>query len=997
MLSRFLLHIVFLSCPLSLLSQQTNIHFEKFTRTNGLSDNSTSSIIQDSRGFLWIGGSNGVNRYDGRFFKKYSLLGNNGLTDLSVMCLAEDADGNIWMGTQNGLNRLNPFTENITRYYEGKGPGTIPYKWCNYLYVDKQKKLWLTTEKGIALYDKSSNSFQNYPVSVYGKDETINKFISKILEDSQGRFWLATSFGVKLFDRTKKTYQSYYYKEGTGKELQSYPIMSLAEDKAGAIWAGTWGGGLLKYNESKNEFEKQIANGGDFRDYIISDISSIVIQNTSYLLMGTNSGVLLYDNDSTRKINFTSLNDNVSRFLNDRQGNLWVASASGLYKMNTASLAFRWITVPGNEKEPDMVFHIIPSFKNPWSYFYLSTLHGWWMYDATTQSVSRYILPADPHRLLSGINKWLPDDKGYWFTSVHGLGYYNTSANQLTDLSSLTGNILGTGIIEQDNKGRLWITLRRNGILVYDIKTKKSVQLFADKTNPDNTTGSDINDMKFSADGFIWFTSGKKLYQVNTENFSYSIFMPPADENKTDEAKLSPDKIFFTPGHRLFISSSLQLYELVKDTLVKAYPKKGYSSFTFEKISCTGSGFVWAITSKGIYKTDTSFSSWSNMSERLGWEEDEAVNELYESKPGEILFAAKGKIGLLKDVVSAKKINMPAPVISRVKQGKKETFLVSLQHIKLKGTYKEPVEIELSPVNFINENENKILYQLQGWDMEWKELQGQSFVRYEQLPPGSYTFITRQINTEGAESPPVSITFRVSPPFYRTWWFISLALLIICIILYAIYRYRLQKAIEMEKLRTRIATDLHDDIGATLSSISMYSQVVKNQLKEKNPQLENVLDKMGENSRDMVNSMSDIVWTINPDNDDGVKLLGRMENYATDICAAKNIRLFFDKDEKLKTTILPLEHRKNIYLIFKEAVNNAVKYSNAQNIWVHLTIRNKKFSMTIKDDGKGFDERTIKKGNGLKNLQMRAEEIKGAVTIDSSAEKGTSVSLVCTI
>jgi signal transduction histidine kinase len=177
----------------------------------------------------------------------------------------------------------------------------------------------------------------------------------------------------------------------------------------------------------------------------------------------------------------------------------------------------------------------------------------------------------------------------------------------------------------------------------------------------------------------------------------------------------------------------------------------------------------------------------------------------------------------------------------------------------------------------------------------------------------------------------------------------------------------------------------------------MYSQAVKNQLKENNPQLENVLDKMGENSRDMVTSMSDIVWAINPDNDDGEKLIKRMENYATDICAVKNIALHFTTDEKLKTTVLPLEHRKNVYLIFKEAVNNAVKYSNAQNIWVQLGLQSKNLSLIIKDDGNGFDEATIKKGNGLKNLQTRAAEIKGTIAVDSGEGKGTTVSLVCTV
>ncbi|MBK7214911.1 MAG: hypothetical protein IPH88_16805 [Bacteroidales bacterium] len=118
-----------------------------------------------------------------------------------MVCPAEDKKGNIWIGTQNGLNKLDPQTEKITHYFEGTGKGTIPFKWCDYLYMDRSNNLWLTTEKGIALYHPESDSFENFPVTVTGQDDRINKFISRVLEDSKGRLWLTTSYGIKLFDR----------------------------------------------------------------------------------------------------------------------------------------------------------------------------------------------------------------------------------------------------------------------------------------------------------------------------------------------------------------------------------------------------------------------------------------------------------------------------------------------------------------------------------------------------------------------------------------------------------------------------------------------------------------------------------------------------------------------------------------------------------------------------------------------------------------------------
>jgi signal transduction histidine kinase len=199
----------------------------------------------------------------------------------------------------------------------------------------------------------------------------------------------------------------------------------------------------------------------------------------------------------------------------------------------------------------------------------------------------------------------------------------------------------------------------------------------------------------------------------------------------------------------------------------------------------------------------------------------------------------------------------------------------------------------------------------------------------------------------------------------------------------------------MQNLRISIATDLHDDIGATLSSISMYSDALKNQIKEKLPQLEPVLDKMGKNSRDMVSSMSDIVWAINPDNDEGKNLVQRMEQYARDLCAIKIVKLQFNTDDGIKSLKVPLEKRKNIYLVFKEALNNALKYSQATEIDISLRYKSQSLQLVIKDNGKGFDIAQQNTGNGLKNMQSRAREINASIRIGSEVNEGTTVEFEC--
>jgi ligand-binding sensor domain-containing protein/two-component sensor histidine kinase len=974
-------------------AQFSNIRFEKFTAANGLSDNNTNAIMQDSHGFIWIGTNHGVSRYDGRYFKKYTQLGENGLTDLSIVCLAEDEEGNIWIGTQNGLNRLNPYTEIITKYYEGSGPGTIPYKWCNYLYVDKQKRLWLTSEKGIALFDKTGNKFLNYPVNVSGKDPRTNKFITKVLEDSQGRFWLATSFGIKLFDRETKKYKSYYFHESKIPEQPAYPVMSLAESVDGTIWAGTWTRGLLKYNEQGDFFEKQTSAQVDFGKLVLSDIKKCRIQSKNYLLLATNNALIFLDAAHGFKT-ISVLSDDFCQIYDDKQGNIWLTSVSGLYKMNNNSLAFEWINIPVNTQGQDLIFHIIPDIKKPGALFYLSSLHGWWQYDSQIQKIRSKPLPADPENLLGGITSWYNDGKGYWFSSVNGIGYFNLYNYSLTDLSSLANEKSGqvsSGRIMRDSFDKLWITMHRSGIIVYDRLNNSVISLFNKKNMPDNLSGKDINDLKPGPDGQVYFTAGNKLFVVQEKDYSYKTYTPDIEDKRIDEAKISPENLLFTTNQRLFISSALQIYEFKNDRFITKYPVKGYSEFIIEKLYSEENGTLWIKTSKGVFKTDTTFKHWININNRLGWPDNEIITDIYTGIPGEIIFAGDRKIGILKDSLLLKSSAPPSVIISRIKHGDKEEYLVSLRSTRIKCDYKESVEIELSSIDFNNEKENKILYRLEGWDNDWKELPGQPVIRYEQLPSGDYNLITKQINAEGAESAVTSVTFSIPQPFYKTWWFFTLLALTAGFIHFTINRYKLQKALELERLRTRIATDLHDDIGATLSSISIYSEALKGQLKEDQPYLVNVLDKMGENSREMVNSMSDIVWAINPGNDNGEKLISRMENYATNLCAVKNIQLHFNEDEKVKSISFPLEQRKNIYLIFKETVNNAVKYAQAENIWVSLLLNGKKLTLTIKDDGNGFDESTIKLGNGLNNIKLRAAELKAELNLVSAENEGTTV------
>lgn len=985
-------------------SQAPIFNLDKFTTANGISDNNVGQVMEDSRGFLWLATSNGLDRYDGKLFKQYNSFGKGGLTDLSINCIAEDRHGNIWIGTSNGLNKLDPFKETITHYYEGNGAGTIPFRWCNYLFVDRFKNLWLTTQKGIALFDEQSNSFTNYPVSVYGGDPRNNRFIDHIIEDHRGRMWLATSYGVKLYDRNSKTFESFHRPETEGKFDAQNIIISLYEDWNGNIWAGTWGAGLLRFNEEKKAFENYQIGDVDRSSLVVTGITKIRIGNADHLLLAVNGGLYYLDSsDSKQRLVKLMEESNVSfgsnpfvKLLNDGRGTIWVGGSTGLFKINLTGQPIKWVGLGDEHASDKYVWHIIPDIQRPHEIFYLTTIDGWWKYETASQTISKLLLPKDKSKLLCYINNWQPDEKGYWFSSVEGFGYYDIYNNRVTDLTSVIKENFGqasTGFIAKDPLGKIWLTVRRNGLLVYDPMTKTTQKLLADSSAENNVLGMSASDMVSGKDGKIYFTVYDRLYRIDPSDLTYKIVKAPLTDEQIDLSKTGPEKIAFNSDNRIFINSKLRVYELKGDSLVTVFPKTGFSSFTIEDIIAGESNSIWLVTSKGVIRTNSDFMKWAIVTPEGGnVKVDFSKMTVYQDA---LLFNGTGGIGIAANSLLPDQPIPPAVIINKIKYGPKEAYLVSFKPFDFSCSYKEAIQFELSAIDFVNENENKIVYKLDGWDKEWRELNGTPIVRYEQLPPGDYVFKSKTLNTQGNESKETAISFEVKPPFYRSWPFIILCIVSIACILYAVYRYRVRKLLEMERLRTRIATDLHDDIGATLSSISMYSQAIKQQVNEKDPQLEKVLDKMGENSRDMVTSMNDIVWAINPANDQGEKLVQRMESYATDICAVKNIELQFNIDEKLKNISLPVEHRKNVFLIFKEAVNNAVKYSGAKKITVNLLVKGRDIQLVVNDDGKGFDKAMVISGNGLKNFEARAKEIGGSIDINSMTEKGTTISLQC--
>jgi two-component sensor histidine kinase len=291
-------------------------------------------------------------------------------------------------------------------------------------------------------------------------------------------------------------------------------------------------------------------------------------------------------------------------------------------------------------------------------------------------------------------------------------------------------------------------------------------------------------------------------------------------------------------------------------------------------------------------------------------------------------------------------------------------------------------------------------HKLEGVDKDWVLDGTSNSINYTNLDNGDYVFKVRATIRPGVWGEEVaSLRIRINPPFWKTWWFYSLAALLISLMIYTVYRYRINELLKRQAIRNKIAQDLHDNVGSTLSSISVYSQVAKI-YKEQNKMepLHDTLEKISTTSSEMISEMNDIVWAINPRNDNMATILQRMESFARPLLASQEIKFHFSYEMSIQHQHLEMNKRKNFYLIFKESINNALKYSNCKNIWVEINLLHHHISLSVKDDGKGFDTKKARSantlsGNGVQNMKMRAKEMKGNCAIESDPGKGTTILL----
>ncbi|HEV2835221.1 MAG TPA: two-component regulator propeller domain-containing protein, partial [Pyrinomonadaceae bacterium] len=342
--------------------------------------------------------------------------------------------------------------------------------------------------------------------------------------------------------------------------------------------------------------------------------------------------------------------------------------------------------------------------------------------------------------------------------------------------------------------------------------------------------------------------------------------------------------------------------------------------------------------------------------------------------------------GLSKLVPTLEERSEPPPIlIQRVRAAGNDLRIPDLGVTQLDNlnfpASNNQLEIKFVSPSFRSGDVLQYQFMLEGADHDWSSPTNQRIVNYANLRPGSYRFRVRALNADGLVSKETaSIVFTIVPPVWQRWWFIALIVLALVGGTHLVYRYHTRRLIELERVRTRIATDLHDDIGASLSKIAILSDVAGQQIATMNDSpIAGPLVQIADTSRDCVDAMSDIVWAVNPQRDRLSDLTYRMRRFAEDLLDAKGIEFSVRSSLEEKDVPLGADLRREVYLIFKECINNLVKHSGCTKAELTFSIIGPWLIISISDNGKGFAAAGANGtsggmgGHGLTSMQRRAQ------------------------
>ncbi len=1015
-------------------AQQQDVRFGHISIEQGLSQSSVFSVFQDSKGFLWFGTLDGLNKYDGYRFTVYRSdpRDTNTLSNNTIVRLFEDADGYLWIGTLGGgLNRFDPSTERFVRFrHDPKDPASISNDNVRSIMQDANGSLWVGTNYGLNRFDPVTRRFTRFFRSATDPNSLSNNVIWSVHRSpgTPNVLWVGTYDGLNRFDMDRGTFTVYRNIPGDPSSLSNNYIWSIIAMDSLRLWIGTNSGlnlfhtGTGRSTRFLHDDDLPGSIGGNNVWSLHKDRNGTVYAGT---LDGGLSRILPQQDGGYRFINHrhdpanpNGISHNfIWSIIEDRTGIIWLGTDLGINKLDPAGAKFRHFRSEPFDPNSLSNNEVTAIFRDRSGILWIGTRDGLNRYDERTGRFRHFWNdPRDPNSISSDYIRSIHEDRrGRLWIGTNGGGlnmfdrnrnlFHNTRNGRIT--SSISSNDITR--IHEDADGILWLgTLA--GLNRYD-PASGTVKFYAKVANDPASVSHDyVYSICETKDGTMWIgTLGGGLNTFDRTTGTFVHYM----EDPSDSTSLSNNNVWSILEDRagdLWIGTNngLNKFDNSRKAFIHYDERSGLVNNVIYGILEDGRGNLWLSSNKGLTRFDPRSGSVRTYTAADGLQSNQfGGNDQFKDDRGYLYFGGINGFNIFYPDSIRDNPHIPPIVItdlqifnrsvgvgggSPLQRSITDTKEIVLSHDQ------NVFSFEFAALHFSSPQSNSYAYIMEGFDKEWTMAGPRRFVTYTNLDPGRYTFRVTGSNNDGIwNTAGASIDIIITPPFWRTWWFITLVVLFILSLIGIIIHVQFRHLLAMERLRLKIASDLHDDIGTRLTEISLLSDMVYHGEPSDPGSMKESVRNIGGIARALIESMGDIVWLINPKRDSLYELFLKLRDTYEEILSYKRILLYINDLRSMESVALPMEHRKNIYLIFKEAINNAIKHSDCTEISINTEVNGRALVITMYDNGKGFDTAERRTGNGVDNMERRAQAVGGTLRIRSTAREGTMIKFTGTI
>ncbi|MCE7065043.1 two-component regulator propeller domain-containing protein [Dyadobacter sp. CY326] len=1014
------LFLLFQCCIYTCFAQapQTRVNIQLLGPEQGLPSRNTRSLAQDGRGFMWMGTGQDLWRYDGYTFQNFTDILTRSIGGRTLINqIRTGPKGNIWVTHNSGISIIDPVSLKCTTIDPARNWKGIDSKQNLDIFFDKEQNGWVAIPRGKLI----KLGKDNLPVSLYtppadsAQGPAIGSQVTQFFVDGQNNRYALndSSFLDKISEEAKLIHRvNLLNKDLITKNFRVFSVVQFSMDT------------LTIYYEHRSS-RKIRTRKYSFNNQEFGSLRDADTPLAPYSIYPDKKGHTWYK--SSEKIgllnNKTGVFTDLTARLQQKSGasiyffaamlsaddSFWISCMDGLFKITLTEEVFKKYLSITQEKPGDIGSSIRGITEDSsgmiWvcSYGFYRDGIPYLLHQINPKTgLSRHMvlhrpknIPGDnviPYKVLFTKNEVYAVTDGTQFIKIDP----ETELYYPVEFPFVSGR--GFTSFYKLNDRKFWLGTW-GGMATIDTRDMKPV-LLNDRVGP-YVKNVRVNNFMTWAHNCVLVSTTNGLYVLNQDATIHEHY----GQDAKDKIRLPASEIFHTVWHEnaLWAGSAKGLIRI--DTIRKKAQlfttQDGLPDNNIYAALPDARGNLWLSTNKGLSRFNTRTQKFHNYGIADGLPHMEFNHGSYlKTKDGTLYFGGLNGIVAFNpnelDLSEKKESVLRLISFSKYAADRNQTDTVTTHQPGQKIVFNPSDRLFafafMSP-DYENTALNRFRYKLEGWDDDrWHMFENGNKLLFNSLPAGTYN-LKVQVSVAGADwsNNEWQAPIRVMAPWYKSPWFFVLSIAFVVIVLYLFYQYQLRQVLHIQQIRNGISADMHDEIGSTLSSITFYSQALLMQIEKAEHQ--QVVQKIKENAQQVQEGLSDIVWSVKAGSDEIEDVFARMFHFGSALAESKGFAFQFDTDAQLANVKLDMQTRKNLYLIFKEAVNNAAKYAQCTTVEVQTKFEMGKTKMVIKDDGKGFDRATAKKGNGLTNMQQRAAQMKGQLLIQSAKDVGTIVTL----